>query len=118
MSELQHKDLRSLTPEQVNPNMTRRLIWGDRLMAALIEFKAGTVVPSHQHENEQLTYCISGMMRFTFPDREIVVRGGQVLLVPGNVPHGATMPEDTVSMELFSPPRQDWIASADAHPRR
>ena len=54
-------------------------------------------------------------MRFTFPDREIVVRGGQVLLVPGNLPHGATMLEDTVSMELFSPPRQDWIPDAIQH---
>ncbi len=118
MSEIQHKNLRSIMPEQINPQMTRRLIWGDRLMAALIEFKAGTVVPSHQHENEQLTYCLSGTMRFTFPDRDVVVRGGQVLLIPSNVSHGAEMPEDTVSLEFFSPPRQDWIPSADARQRR
>jgi quercetin dioxygenase-like cupin family protein len=118
MSEIQHRELRSITPEQVNPTTTRRLIWGDRLMAALIEFKAGTVVASHQHENEQLTYCISGTMRFTLSDRKIVVRAGQVLLVPGNVEHEAEMPEDTISLELFSPPRQDWISDRGSTPRR
>ena len=118
MSEIQHKELRALTPEAVNPKMTRRLIWGDRLMASLLEFKAGAVVPSHQHENEQLTYCVSGTMHFTFLDRKIILRGGEVLLIPSNVPHGAEMSEDTVEMDFFSPPRQDWISGSDAYLRR
>lgn len=118
MSQIQHRVVASIPPEQVNPTMTRRLIWGDRLMAALIELKAGAVVPVHQHENEQLSYCLSGTMRFTFPDREVVLRGGEVLLIPGNVPHGAEMLEDTVEMDFFSPPRQDWIAGSDAYLRK
>ncbi len=118
MSEVQHKDLRAMTPEVLNPKMTRRLVWGERLMGSLIEFKAGAVVASHQHENEQLTYCVSGTMHFTFPDRKITLRPGQVLLIPGNMPHGAEMPEDTVEMDFFSPPRQDWISGADAYLRR
>jgi quercetin dioxygenase-like cupin family protein len=118
MSEIQHRALASLPAEQVNPNITRRLIWGERLMGSVLELKAGAVVPSHQHENEQLTYCISGVMRFTFPDREIVLRGGEVLLIPSNVPHGAEMLEDTVEMDFFSPPREDWISGADAYLRK
>ncbi len=118
MNEVQHKILASMAPEVLNPNLKRRMLWGDRLMAALLELKAGFVVPSHQHENEQLTYCISGTMRFFFPDREIVLRGGEVLLIPGNVPHGAEMMDDVVEMDFFSPPRQDWISGADAYLRR
>ncbi len=118
MRELQHKVLASMVPEVLNPNMKRRMLWGDRLMAAFLELKAGFVVPSHQHENEQLTYCISGTMRFFFPDREIVLRGGEVLLIPSNVPHGAEMMEDVVEMDFFSPPRQDWISGDDAYLRR
>jgi quercetin dioxygenase-like cupin family protein len=57
-------------------------------------------------------------MHFTFPDRKIVLRGGQVLLIPGNVPHGAVMTEDTIEMDFFSPPRRDWISGADAYLRR
>lgn len=118
MSDVQHKVLASMVPEVLNPNMKRRMLWGDRLMAAFLELKAGFVVPSHQHENEQLTYCISGTMRFFFPDRELVLRGGEVLLIPSNVPHGAEMMEDVVEMDFFSPPRQDWISGADAYLRR
>jgi quercetin dioxygenase-like cupin family protein len=118
MGEIQHRVLAAIPAEQVNPQMTRRLVWGERVMASWIELKKGAVVPSHQHENEQLTYCISGVMRFTFPDREIVLRGGEVLVIPSNVPHGAEMLEDTVEMDLFSPPRQDWISGSDAYLRK
>jgi quercetin dioxygenase-like cupin family protein len=117
MSEIQHRRLAAIPAETVNPKMTRKLLWGARLMASWIEFKAGAVVPMHQHENEQLTHCLSGAMRFTFPDREIVLRGGEMLLIPGNVPHGAEMLEDTVEMDFFSPPRADWIAGSDAYLR-
>ena len=118
MSEIQHKVLSALTPEAVNPKMLRRMVWGERLMAAFMELKAGLTVPSHQHENEQLVYCISGTMHFFFPDREIFVRGGEMLLIPSNVPHGAEMMDDVVEIDFFSPPRQDWIAGTDAYLRR
>lgn len=123
MSEIQHRALAAMTPEALNPKAMRRMVWGERLMAAFMEFKAGFTVPVHHHENEQLTYCIAGTMRFTFPDRaapdrEVIVRGGEVLLIPGNVPHGAEMLEDVVEADFFSPPRQDWIAGTDAYLRR
>ena len=104
--------------EVLNPKMTRRMLWGDRMMAAFLEFKAGFVVPTHQHENEQLTYCISGTMRFTFPQGELVLRGGELLLIPSNMPHAAEMMDDVVEMDFFSPPRQDWISGADAYLRK
>ena len=78
----------------------------------------GAIVLVHQHENEQLTYCLSGLMRFTLPDRTLVLRPGEVLLIPGGVSHGAEMPEETVEMDFFSPPRQDWIAKTDAYLRK
>ena len=118
MNQIQHVKLAAVPVEAINPKMTRRMVWGERLMATLIEFKAGAVVPTHQHENEQLTYCLSGTMRFTFPDREVILRGGEVLLIPGNVPHGAEMLEEVVEMDFFSPPRQDWISGTDAYLRR
>jgi quercetin dioxygenase-like cupin family protein len=118
MAEIQHRMLAEVPLERVNAHMSRRLVWGERVMASWIELKAGAIVPTHRHESEQLTYCISGVMRFTFPDREVTLRGGEVLVIPGNVPHGAEMIEDTVEMDLFSPPRQDWIAGSDAYLRK
>ncbi len=118
MSEIQHAVLAALTPEALSPRITRRMLWGERLMVAMIELKAGAIVPTHQHENEQLSYCTSGSMRFTFPDRELVLQQGEVLLIPGGLPHSAEMLEDVVTVDFFSPPRQDWIAGADAYLRQ
>lgn len=118
MSELQHRSLAAMTPEVVNPKMKRRMVWGDKIMAAFMELKAGFIVPNHQHENEQLSYCISGTMRFIFPDREVLLRGGEMLLIPSNMPHSAEMLDDVVEMDFFSPPRQDWISGADAYLRK
>jgi len=113
-----HKRLLELEAEPLNPQIRRRMLWGDRLMAAYLEFKKGAIVPVHQHDNEQLTYCISGLMRFTLPDRELTLRPGEVLLIPGGVPHGAEMLEETVEMDFFSPPRQDWINKEDSYLRK
>lgn len=118
MAELQHHVLTAMTPEALNPKVTRRMFWGDRIMCAMLELKAGAVVPTHQHENEQLSYCVAGTMRFTFPDREVILRAGEMLLIPGNLPHGAEALEDVIDLDIFSPPRQDWIAGADAYLRR
>jgi quercetin dioxygenase-like cupin family protein len=113
-----HRRLMDLTAEPLNPQMTRRMLWGERLMAAYLEFKKGCVVPVHQHDNEQLTHCISGLMRFTLDDRQLLLRPGEVLLIPGGVTHGAEMLEDTVEMDFFSPPRQDWINKTDTYLRK
>lgn len=113
-----HRRLLDLEAERLNPQMTRRMLWGDRLMAAYLEFKKGAVVAVHQHENEQLTHCISGLMRFTLADRQLLLRPGEVLLIPGGVSHGAEMLEDTVEMDFFSPPRQDWINKTDTYLRK
>lgn len=118
MKSVVHRRLLELEAESLNPQMTRRMLWGEHLMAAYLEFKKGAVVPVHQHENEQLTYCQSGLMRFTFPDRTLVLRPGEVLLIPGGVSHGAEMLEETVDMDFFSPPRQDWIAKTDTYLRK
>ncbi len=118
MSEVRHFVLAAMKPEVVNPKMVRRMLWGERLMAAYMEFKAGFTVPTHQHENEQLTYCLSGTMRFFLPDREVILRGGEMLHIPSNAPHGAEMMDDVVEIDFFSPPRQDWIAGTDAYLRR
>lgn len=117
MSEIQHTALSALVPEALSPSITRRMLWGERLMVGLIELKVGTVVPTHQHDNEQLSYCLSGSMRLTFPDREIVLRAGELLLIPSGVPHGAEMLEDVATLDFFSPPRQDWITGSDAYLR-
>lgn len=107
--------------EQVSPMLDRRLITGDRMMLAHVYLKKGCVVPRHQHENEQLTYILSGSLKFWIgadEKKEVIVRAGEVLHIPSMVWHKAEALEDTLDVDVFSPPRQDWLDKTDSYLRR
>jgi quercetin dioxygenase-like cupin family protein len=107
--------------ETVSPMLDRRLITGDRMMLAHVYLKKGCVVPKHSHENEQFTYILEGALRFWIGDdggQEVVVRAGEVLHIPSNVPHKAEALEDTLDVDVFDPPRQDWLDKTDSYLRR
>ena len=110
-----------LPREQVSPLLDRRLITGDRMMLAHVYLKQGCVVPKHSHENEQLTYILEGALRFWIGEDEaetVIVRAGEVLHIPSNVPHRVEALEDTLDVDVFSPPRQDWLDKTDAYLRK
>ena len=107
--------------ERVTDQIDRRLVVGERMMLAHVYLKKGSIVPRHSHENEQLTYILEGALRFTIgPEgsEEIVVRAGEVLVIPSHVPHQAEALEDTLDVDVFSPPRQDWLDGTDDYFRR
>jgi unsaturated pyranuronate lyase len=107
--------------ERVSPLLERRFITGDRMMIAHVYLKKGCVVPKHSHENEQITYILEGALHFWIGEdlsQEVVVRAGEVLHIPSNVPHQAEALEDTLDVDIFDPPRQDWIEKSDAYLRK
>ncbi|HEY0565925.1 MAG TPA: cupin domain-containing protein [Terriglobales bacterium] len=103
--------------EKLNPLLDRQFVVGNDIMLARVLLKKGCVVPMHSHINEQLTYILEGALKFTIAGREIVVGAGEVLCIPPNVPHEAVALEDTVDLDVFNPPRQDWIDKSDAYLR-
>jgi len=107
--------------ERVNDLLDRRLITGDSMMLAHVYLKKGCIVPKHSHMNEQLTYILEGALRFRLGDdqtEEIVVNAGEVLVIPPDVPHMAEALEDTLDVDIFSPPRADWLAKTDDYLRK
>ena len=111
----------SMKKERVSDMLERRLITGDRMMLAHVYLKKGCIVPKHSHENEQLTYILEGALKFSIGEdgaEEIVVHAGEVLLIPSNVPHKAEALEETLDVDIFSPPRQDWLDKKDDYLRR
>jgi quercetin dioxygenase-like cupin family protein len=104
--------------EQLNPKLSRQLVVGEQLMLARVLLQKGTVVPEHSHENEQITYILEGALKFWIEGREFVVAAGEVLCIPPHVPHKAEAVEDTVDLDVFYPPRQDWLAKTDAYLRK
>ncbi len=104
--------------ERVTDMLDRRLITGDRMMLAHVYLDKGCIVPRHSHENEQITYILEGALRFHIGAdgaEEIIVRAGEVLHIPSNVPHMAEALEDTLDVDIFSPPRADWLNHTDSY---
>ena len=109
-----------LPREQLNPLLGRRFITGDRMMIAQVFLDKGCIVPQHEHVNEQLTYILEGCLRFFLGadgDETVDVRAGEVLVIPPNVPHSAEALEDTLDVDIFHPPRADWLDGSDAYLR-
>ncbi|MGZ4315403.1 MAG: cupin domain-containing protein [Gaiellaceae bacterium] len=109
-----------LPKEQLKPDLGRRLISTERLMLAHVYLEKGCVVPQHSHENEQLTYILEGVLRFFLGEDEsevVDVAAGDVLHIPSHLPHKAEALETTLDVDIFCPPRQDWLDGSDAYLR-
>lgn len=105
--------------EPLNPLVDRQMVWGEQSMLARIILRKGAIVPRHSHANEQITYILEGALRFTLDDGQIItVRAGETLVIPTGLPHAAEALEDTVDLDVFCPPRADWIGKTDAYLRR
>ena len=104
--------------ERVTDQISRRLVTGERMMLAHVYLDKGAIVPQHSHHNEQLTYILEGALHFWIGEdqkEEVVVRAGEVLWIPSNVPHKALALEDTLDVDVFSPPREDWLNHTDSY---
>lgn len=107
--------------EPLKGTITRKLVTGEKMMIAHVYLKKGDDVPRHSHHNEQLTYILEGTLRLWFgenDERVVTVQAGEVVVIPPHVPHRALAIEDTLDVDVFSPPREDWLSGTDAYLRR
>jgi quercetin dioxygenase-like cupin family protein len=116
-----HYRWEELPLEQLKPDLGRRLVTGERLMLAQVYLEKGAIVPKHSHENEQLTYVLEGTLRLWLGEDDAEhmfdVHAGEVLHIPPHVPHRAEALENTLDVDVFCPPRQDWLDGSDAYLR-
>jgi quercetin dioxygenase-like cupin family protein len=117
-SKLQHIRLQEMPVEHLNPLIDRQFVAGERSMLARIILRKGSIVPQHSHDNEQITYVLEGALKFIIEGKEMIVRSGEILVIPSNLPHSAEALEDTVDLDIFCPPREDWIRGTDAYLRK
>jgi quercetin dioxygenase-like cupin family protein len=109
---------KNVEAEVLNPLLERQLIVGEEVMLARILLRKGCIVRMHSHVNEQLSATLEGALKFWIDGKEIVVRAGEVLVIPPNMPHKAEALEDTVAIDTFHPPRADWINKTDDYLRK
>ena len=115
---MEYQTWESIPLETMSDMISRKIISGDKAMVAQVFLKKGAVVPEHHHESEQITYILEGALKFQIEGKEIVVRKGEVLSIPSNVPHRAVALEDTLDLDIFSPIRVDWLTRNDDYLRR
>ena len=104
--------------EKVTEMISRKIVTGEREMLSQIYLKRGALVPMHKHESEQLTYVMQGALRFLVGGEEAIVREGEVLVIPSWIEHQVEALDDTLTLDIFSPIRQDWLNGTDDYFRR
>lgn len=114
---LEKKAWAKMECEELNPLITRTMLNSKNATVARIALKKGAIVPRHSHANEQFTLILGGALKFTLDDGELTVRAGEVLFIPSGVPHAAEAVEDTDDLDIFTPPREDWINKTDDYLR-
>ena len=106
--------------ETLKPGLERRLVSTERMMVAHVYLEPGTLVPKHEHENEQLTYILEGTLRFWLGDDEsevVDVHAGEVLHLPSWLPHKEEALDAVLDVDIFCPPREDWLTGTDSYLR-
>jgi quercetin dioxygenase-like cupin family protein len=103
--------------EDLNPLLQRQFVVGHGIMVARVLLKKGAIVPLHSHHNEQITYILEGALKFWVDGKVIVVNADEVLIIPSHMPHKAEAMADTVDLDIFNPPRADWINKTDQYLR-
>ena len=116
-AELKHIPWNTVEIEALNPLLGRQFVVGREIMVARVIMKKGCIVPEHSHVNEQVTYILEGALKFWIDGKEIVVNAGEVLTIPPNMPHKAEALADTLDLDVFSPPRADWMNKDDSYLR-
>ncbi len=114
---VKHIRWRDMHYERLNPLLHRQFVVGQDVMLAHIRLLTGCIVPKHSHYHEQLSYIMEGKLKFSIGRRQIIVRAGEVLAIPPHVPHKVEALRDSVALDIFTPPREDWINKTDQYLR-
>lgn len=101
--------------KQLAPGVRRRFLTADRVTIARFSLSRDAVVPVHDHDHEQVSYVVSGALRFQVDGNDVIVRTGEALQIPSWARHGVTALEDTEVIDVFSPVRQDWVDGTDTY---
>ncbi len=108
----------SVRKEVVTEKFWRKLVYGEKVMVAHLGLAKDCLIPLHHHEAEQISMILTGALKFELEGREVMVRAGEVLVIPSNVPHSALAIEDSTGIDVFSPIRYDWLNGTDDYLRK
>lgn len=117
MPEATHHRWSGVEAEQLNPQITRQFVTGTNVMVARLVLKKGAHVPRHHHHHEQVSHVVEGALQFFLDGRDLILRAGEILCIPPQLPHEVVALEDSEVLDIFNPPREDWLRGDDAYLR-
>ena len=106
--------LKDLPEEKVTDKITRRVLIGEKEMIVWWSMQAGAHAAAHTHPHEQMFWVISGRMEFRLGTERRMCNPGALGVIPAGVEHEAWFPEDTDVIDVFAPPREDFMPGAAA----
>jgi quercetin dioxygenase-like cupin family protein len=108
----------SVEKEILSETIGRKVINGEKVGLVQVFLAKDAAIPQHQHESEEMGYTIEGSAKVEVEGKEFIVHKGEVMHIPGNVPHSVVALEDSVILYAFSPIRQDWLDGKDDYLRQ
>lgn len=102
--------LAKIPEERINDKITRKFVSGQQGMIVWWSIKAGAHFAPHSHPHEQIVWVLKGKMEFRMGQERRVMVAGDLAVIPGGVEHEGSYPEDTEVVDIFSPPREDFLA--------
>ena len=100
----------SVAAEQLTESIERRMIVGSKAMLVRWEFRKGAVAARHSHPHEQIVIMVKGKLRLVVGSTEILMESNDIVVIPPDTPHEARAIENTIVIDVFSPPREDFIS--------
>ena len=102
--------LKQISEEQVTPMIRRRVLAGDKAMLVWWTMKAGAHAAAHSHPHEQIVWMLKGRMEFRLGSERKMCGPGDIAVIPGGIEHEVWIHEDTEVIDVFAPPREDFLA--------
>ncbi len=109
MSEVTYVKWADMPQVDMLPGIRRRVLGGDKMMSVEVTLEKGAVVPEHNHPHEQISHVLAGKLDFTVGGQRKIVSAGEAVLIPSHAPHHVTALEASVVVDVFSPPREDFL---------
>ncbi len=101
--------------EKLSDTLERQTVWGQNFTLARFHIRRGTHIAKHKHENEQATCLLEGAMKMDLAGRELILRAGELVVIPPWAEHEVWILEDVLVLDFFTPPRQDWREGKHAY---
>lgn len=99
-----------LDPLEIVPGLNFQPVLGDKVMVNFVAFEPNTEAPVHWHDEEQISFVIDGEFEFEVAGEKRVMRRGDAVVIPPNVPHGARTHDNTcLEIDVFHPPRRGLL---------